>query len=102
MNTGTVTGPLECLVGRLRRKPEDDGGPSRMDMLREREEAADEIERLQADAARYRWLRDNHRLSVDRYGDLVAGRYMGDAISRADLDAAIDAAMQADQPPNAS
>lgn len=36
------------LVARLRRQPEDDGGPSRMDMLRERLEAADEIERLRA------------------------------------------------------
>lgn len=34
------------LVMRLRRQPEDEGGPSRMDMLRERLEAADEIERL--------------------------------------------------------
>lgn len=34
------------LVMRLRRQPEDEGGPSRMDMLRERLEAADEIEKL--------------------------------------------------------
>jgi len=34
------------LVMRLRRQPEDEGGPSRMEMLRERLEAADEIEKL--------------------------------------------------------
>lgn len=36
------------LIERLRRQPEDIGSPSRMDMLREREEAAAEIERLTA------------------------------------------------------
>lgn len=35
------------LLKRLRIQPEDLGGPSRLDMLRERIEAADEIEQLQ-------------------------------------------------------
>lgn len=34
------------LIQRLRLQPHDDGGPSRMDMLRERHEAADELQRL--------------------------------------------------------
>lgn len=34
------------LIQRLRLQPHDDGGPSRMDMLRERQEAADELQRL--------------------------------------------------------
>ena len=34
------------LIHRLRLQPHDDGGPSRMDMLRERQEAADELQRL--------------------------------------------------------
>lgn len=39
------------LVKRLRLQPEDIGGPSRMEILRERIEAADEIERLRARVA---------------------------------------------------
>lgn len=34
------------LIQRLRLQPHDTGGPSRMDMLRERTEAADELQRL--------------------------------------------------------
>lgn len=34
------------LIQRLRLQPHDEGGPSRMDMLRERKEAADELQRL--------------------------------------------------------
>lgn len=34
------------LIQRLRLQPHDDGGPSRMEMLRERQEAADELQRL--------------------------------------------------------
>ena len=34
------------LIQRLRLQPHDEGGPSRMDMLRERAEAADELQRL--------------------------------------------------------
>lgn len=34
------------LIQRLRLQPHDEGGPSRMDMLREREQAADELQRL--------------------------------------------------------
>lgn len=34
------------LIQRLRLQPHDDGGPSRMGMLRERHEAADELQRL--------------------------------------------------------
>lgn len=56
----------ERLVSRLRLQPQDEGGPSRMDILREREEAANEIERqaevirdLQKDAERFRWLLEN-------------------------------------------
>ena len=34
------------LVARLRLQPQDEGGPSRMDMLRERAEAADALEAM--------------------------------------------------------
>ena len=34
------------LIQRLRLQPHDEGGPSRMDMLRERKEAADGLQRL--------------------------------------------------------
>lgn len=34
------------LIQRLRLQPHDDGGPSWMDMLRERHAAADELQRL--------------------------------------------------------
>lgn len=37
---------IEQLVSRLRLDPSDNGGPSRMDMTRERKEAADLIENL--------------------------------------------------------
>lgn len=37
---------VAALVARLRLDPSDNGGPSRMDMLRERQEAADLIEVL--------------------------------------------------------
>lgn len=40
------------LIQRLRLQPHDDGGPSRMDMLRERHEAADELQRLTDQMAR--------------------------------------------------
>lgn len=41
MKTSTVQ-----LIQRLRLQPHDTGGPSRMDMLRERSEAADELQGL--------------------------------------------------------
>lgn len=40
------------LVARLRLQPEDAGGPSRVEMLREREEAAREIEHLREEVSR--------------------------------------------------
>lgn len=40
------TADIERLVAKLRLDPSDNGGPSRMDMLRERQEAADMIEAL--------------------------------------------------------
>ena len=72
--------PVEALVSRLRLQPEDIGGPSRMDMLRERKEAATEIERqadvireLQAalmDAIDWNWLDE------DRPDDLYSKYYV--------------------------
>lgn len=71
---------VDPLVSRLRLRPEDIGGPSRMDMLREREEAANEIERqaevireLQSalmDAIDWNWL-DN-----DKPEDLYSKYYV--------------------------
>jgi len=68
------------LVSRLRLQPEDIGGPSRMDMLRERIEAANELERqdlrikeLQAalmDAIDWNWL------DGDRPEDLYCKYYV--------------------------
>ena len=46
---------MENLIERLRTFVACDGGD-----LADVEEAADEIERLRADATRYRWLRDSH------------------------------------------
>ena len=57
-----------------------------------RNEAADEIERLQADAARYRWLRD---VDDDPY-NLKSMWYAADGGAAA-VDAAIDAAMKEKQ-----
>jgi len=61
------------------------------------DEAADEIERLQADAGRYQWLRSEHErfdpvchLSWKHAGDRNGGVW----VNTANLDADIDAAMK--------
>ena len=68
------------LVSRLRLKPEDIGGPSRMDMIREREEAANEIER-QADVihelqAALMYAIDCNWLDDDKQDDLYSKYYV--------------------------
>lgn len=52
-------------------------------------EAADEIERLRLDAARYRWLRDSASIRTVHIGTPDRWSYFGSA-----ADAAIDAAMK--------
>ena len=54
-------------------------------------EAADEIERLRADAARYRWLMDNHAMDVAAcaWGTKAACKFGADQV-----DQAVDAAMR--------
>ena len=62
---------------------------------RERAQAA-EIERLRADAERYRWLRRSHGSYGRRHG-IVVSNYngvMGEYKEISDIDAAIDAAMK--------
>jgi len=78
--TPLSTVAVDPLVSRLRLRPEDTGGPSRMDMIREREEAANEIERqaevireLQValmDAIDWNWLDD------DKPDDLYSKYYV--------------------------
>lgn len=51
--------------------------------------AADEIERLRLDAARYRWLRDSASIRTVHIGTPDRWSYFGSA-----ADAAIDAAMK--------
>lgn len=58
-------------------------------------EAATEIERLRADAERYRWLRDWKGGTHDIVP--MTGRYFGTPILREELDLAIDAAMNEDK-----
>lgn len=43
---GHEAAKIAGLIQRLRLQPQDEGGPSRMDMLRERAEAADALQRL--------------------------------------------------------
>lgn len=62
MNTGTVTGPLECLVGRLRDEAQAHQTVYEDDRRRKAlfAEAADAIERMQADSDIGRlWRRDS-------------------------------------------
>ena len=61
------------------------------------QEAADEIERLRADAERYRYLRDKCSGEVDDYGT-VGIKFRCDFEHYRDLDASIDAAMGLTRP----
>lgn len=97
MNEECPRSPLEGLVGRLREYEGSDAlGNGDFSLLRE---AADEIERLQADAARYRWLRDDaiHHGREDGKPTpwVVIGTCGGDALPHwhEDLDKLIDEQM---------
>ena len=111
MNTEKCPGgPLERLVGRLLDHaqlhddvcPHDDEQVQWAHDMRDAvallRSQADEIERLQADAARYRWLRDAEPSEHwNNAIDALSGCSPAD-----DVDDIIDSAMQADQPPNAA
>lgn len=60
------------LLGRLRLQPEDIGGPSRMTMLRERQEAAEEIERLSG------LLAEAERLCIEHCPDEMSAELRAD------------------------
>lgn len=62
-------------------------------VVRERDELREEAERLRADAARYRWLRDPANANADEWN--LFGPYS----SPKEVDAAIDAAMKEDVAP---
>lgn len=84
-------GEMSELVERLRRyNPPDRTVDEERQIAQDIHDAADEIERLRADAERYRWLRKE---SV--HGWNLLGHYTQDA-----LDAAIDAAMRGKEQSN--
>lgn len=92
-------GPSESLAARLRRHARIAASVG-ADSCYLLDEAADEIKRLQADAARYRWLRK--RAYVQAQVSEMAGFGLGQDAPADYWDKQIDAAMQADQPPNAA
>jgi hypothetical protein len=96
---------IEGLVGRLDRAA-NDRALSIGDAWALLAEARDEIERLQADAARIDWLgREAKTTTVymdGRHPWNLTGRLKLRDLRGATFRCALDAAMQADQPPNAA